>query len=155
MATIRVRRTTSDDPEFLTLERALTEFLAELNGEKNSYYAQHNKAASLSNAVVAYADEQRVGCGGFRPVEDGGVEIKRMFVSPEVRSGGIGGAILRELEEWARELGYSRSMLETSKRLGSAVRLYEKSGYSVIPNYGPYVGVGDSVCMERELPPSA
>jgi len=77
-----------------------------------------------------------------------------MFVDPEARGQGIAAAILADLEAWATELGYQTAILETSKRLEPAVRLYLRSGYEVIPNYEPYVGIDDSVCMGKELQPT-
>jgi hypothetical protein len=41
--------------------------------------------------------------------------------------------------------------LETGKQQPEAIRLYEKSGYAYIPNYGQYAGVDNSVCMKKEL----
>jgi GNAT superfamily N-acetyltransferase len=147
----RIQRATSADADFVVLAQKLTEFLAAHNGERNEFYVQFNKIDTIPNAVVAYVDGNPVGCGAFRPVDDQTVEIKRMFVAPTVRGRGIGQAILGELEAWAVQEGAHTAVLETSKRLDSAVRLYQRSGYVVIPNYGPYVDAGDSVCMEKEL----
>ena len=74
-----------------------------------------------------------------------------MFVLPEYRGRGIASAVLSELEAWARELGYTRCILETGKKQPEAIRLYQKSGYTIIPNYGPYEQVENSVCMEKAL----
>jgi putative acetyltransferase len=59
--------------------------------------------------------------------------------------------ILKELENWAKELGYSRCVLETGLRQTSAVLLYQKLAYIQIPNYGQYIGVENSVCFEKCL----
>ncbi|WP_407524361.1 GNAT family N-acetyltransferase [Lacibacter sp. MH-610] len=56
-----------------------------------------------------------------------------------------------QLEQWAKEEGYSAAVLETGKKQPEAIRLYEKCGYSRIPNYGQYAGVENSVCMKKEL----
>jgi GNAT superfamily N-acetyltransferase len=146
-----VTRTTSESAGFTNLVEELTKFLAVLNGEQDSFYAKHNKSDGISTVVVAYIDNQAVGCGAFRWVEEGTVEIKRMYVDPAYRGKGVGGYVLRELEVWAKEHGAKRSILETSKRLGAAVHLYQKSGYQVIANYDPYVGVEDSVCFSKNL----
>ena len=82
-------------------------------------------------------------------MEDGAIEIKRMFVLPRHRGQGVGGSVLAQLEAWAAELGHSTIRLETSKRLSSAVGLYGRAGYEVVPNYGDYARVDDSVCMEK------
>ncbi len=146
-----VTRTTSESAGFTNLVGELTKFLAVLNGEQDSFYAQHNKSDGIPTVVVAYIDNQAVGCGAFRWVKDEVVEIKRMYVDPAYRGKGVGGYVLKELEIWAKELGAKRSILETSRRLGAAVHLYHKSRYQVIANYGPYVGVEDSVCFSKDL----
>jgi putative acetyltransferase len=145
-------RTTSENPDFVSLVDRLNFLLAEINGAQHSYYSQFNAIEGLANVVVAYTVGQPIACGAFRPLDDGRVEIKRMFVEPSFRGQGVGGFILRELEAWAGELGATKTTLETSKRLLSAVSLYQRSGYVVIPNYGQYVGMSDSVCMEKPLP---
>jgi putative acetyltransferase len=148
---MRVKRTDPTDADFASLTRRLDEFLAELNGEQHAFYDLHNRSESLESAVVAYVDGSPVGCGAFKDVENGTIEIKRMFVEPSARGRGVGRAVLVELHRWAAELGHERSRLETSKRLEAAVRLYSKAGYEVIPNYAPYTHVDDSVCMARAL----
>jgi GNAT superfamily N-acetyltransferase len=74
-----------------------------------------------------------------------------MFVSPGSRNKGIASKILSELENWASELSYTKCVLETGKRQPEAVGLYKKNGYKLIPNYGQYTGVENSVCFEKEL----
>jgi GNAT superfamily N-acetyltransferase len=59
--------------------------------------------------------------------------------------------VLAELETWAAELGCSKCVLETGGKQPEAIRLYEKSGYKRIPNYGQYVGVENSICFEKSL----
>lgn len=151
MLDIHLERTRGDTLEFVALAGRLTNFLAELNGERNSFYAQFNKVDDSLHAVIALVDGSPVACGAFRWVDDGVVEIKRMFSDPDLRGQGLGRQVLSELEKWAAELGAHRAVLETSKRLLPAVGLYQTSGYEVIDNYGPYVGVDDSVCMEKVL----
>jgi len=41
--------------------------------------------------------------------------------------------------------------LETGKKQPEAIALYKKSGYKVIPNYGQYKNVSNSVCMQKEI----
>jgi GNAT superfamily N-acetyltransferase len=72
-------------------------------------------------------------------------------VSESQRGKGIAGKILSELETWAVEMGYYKCILETGTRQLEAVALYKKSAYSIIPNYGQYIGVENSLCFEKEL----
>jgi len=41
--------------------------------------------------------------------------------------------------------------LETGLRQPEAIALYNKSGYSVIPNYGQYAGKYNSLCFEKSV----
>jgi putative acetyltransferase len=59
--------------------------------------------------------------------------------------------VLKALEDWAKELGYHKCILETGKRQPDAIALYQKNGYSIMPNYGQYQGVTNSVCFEKQL----
>lgn len=72
-----------------------------------------------------------------------------MFVSPEFRGKGIAYEILKELESWATEISYSEYILETGKKMLEAIKLYERAGYSRIPNYGQYENIESSVCMKK------
>ena len=74
-----------------------------------------------------------------------------MFVKDEYRSKGIATKVLIELELWAGSLGYNKCILETGLKQPEAIHLYKKNGYTVIPNYGQYAGVANSVCMEKVL----
>lgn len=144
-----VIRTTSEHPDFQALVRLLDQELAVLDGDDHAFYAQFNKLKNITEAVVAYWDHQPVGCGAFRAFDPETVEIKRMFVQPAFRGQGIAGRVLSELETWASELGFARCVLETGQKQPEAIRLYQKSGYARIPNFGQYVGVDNSVCMEK------
>ncbi len=148
---IQLIRTDSDNPDFIKLVALLDADLAIRDGDEHAFYAQFNKTNLLKNVVVAYADETAVGCGAFRPYEVNTVEVKRMFVQPEQRGKGIAGIVLAELEKWAAELDITTCVLETGKKQPEAIRLYEKSGYAIIPSYGQYVNVENSVCMKKSI----
>ncbi len=144
-------RTTSTNPDFQALVVLLDQDLKIRDGEEHDFYNQFNKITNLRECVVAYQDDQPVGCGAFREYDAQTVEIKRMYVHPEFRGKGVAGSILKELEAWAAELSYAAAVLETGKKQPEAIALYQKSGYSLIPNYGQYLNVENSVCMRKEL----
>jgi len=74
-----------------------------------------------------------------------------MYTLPDSRGKGVASLILAELERWAAELSYGKCVLETGKRQPEAIGLYKKRGYQLIPNYGQYTGVENSVCFEKVL----
>jgi len=148
---LKIIRTDSDNADFRELVRLLDADLAIRDGADHGFYAQFNKVDAIKNGVVAYRDEIAVGCGAFKKYDEESVEIKRMFVRPENRGQGIAVEVLKELEKWAGESGFEFAVLETGKKQPEAIRLYEKSGYALIPNYGQYEGIENSVCMKKSL----
>ena len=151
MSISRIIRTNSQDEQFVALVRLLDADLRIRDGAEHDFYAAYNKIDSIAHVVVAYVEDVAVGCGAIKKFDDGTIEIKRMYVRTEQRGKGIAGEVLRELELWAVELGFNEAVLETGKKQPEAIRLYEKSGYKHIPNYGQYQGVENSVCMKKSL----
>jgi GNAT superfamily N-acetyltransferase len=148
---IKIVRTNSDDRDFIKLVKELDDFLAELDGEEHAFYNQLNKIDKLKHVLVAYENNKPVGCGAIREYSPEKMEVKRMYTLPEHRGKGIATKILTELETWASELSYSKCVLETGKRQPEAIGLYKKNGYKIIPNYGKYAQMDNSVCFEKEF----
>ena len=148
---IKLIRTNSENSDFQMLVVSLDAELQIRDGAEHSFYAQFNKIDNLSEVVVAYLNEIAVGCGAIKPYSDQTAEVKRMFVKLENRGKGVAGKILAELETWAKELNFVECILETGFKQPEAIALYKKSGYEIIPNYGQYVGVENSVCMRKKI----
>jgi putative acetyltransferase len=146
---IHLLRTTGTHPDFQALVALLDQDLSIRDGKEHTFYAAFNSSTSLQHVLVAYEQEEAVGCGAFKAYAPDLVEVKRMFVRPGNRGKGVAAALLQELEHWAQELGYTGCVLETGKRQPEAIGLYQKSGYRFIPNYGPYIGVENSVCLHK------
>src|SRR5512147_1142769 len=145
----RIIRTNSDNQDFVQLVKHLDADLAERDGEDHSFYAQFNKIDKIKYVVVAYQDDKPVGCGAIKEYAPDTMEVKRMYTSPESRGKGIASKVLYELEAWASELSYGKCILETGKKQPEAIELYKKNGYKIIPNYGQYAEVENSVCFEK------
>jgi GNAT superfamily N-acetyltransferase len=148
---ITLKRTDSDDTDFIALVRLLDDELAVVDGEEHTFYSQFNKIGSIKYVVVAYSDGIPAGCGAIKDFSTGVMEIKRMFVLNEARKKGIASGVLNELEKWAAELGSVKCILETGKRQTGAVSLYKKNNYRQVPNYGQYAGIENSICFEKTL----
>ncbi len=146
---IRLVRTDSSNNDFVELVKLLDKELQIRDGSEHSFYSQYNKIDKIKNVVVAYEDDVAVGCGAIKEYESNTMEVKRMFVKDEYRSKGIATKVLIELELWAGSLGYNKCILETGLKQPEAIHLYKKNNYKVIPNYGQYAGVVNSVCMEK------
>jgi putative acetyltransferase len=148
---ITIKRTNSENNDFRELVKELDFDLKIRDGEDHVFYAQLNKIDTIKYALVAYEDDVPVGSGAIRPYSNDAVEVKRMYVRAGKRGQGIASIILKELENWGLELGYKKCMLETGKRQPEAIQLYKKNNYKMIPNFGKYENVENSVCFEKEL----
>ena len=148
---IELVRTEASDPDFQKLVAELDAELAVRDGDEHAFYDQFNKIDAIRHVVLAFENGVPVGCGAFKPFPENSVEVKRMFVPVDMRGRGIASAILAGLENWAAELGFEKCVLETGKKQPEAIALYLKNGYRVVPNFGQYAGVENSVCFEKGL----
>jgi GNAT superfamily N-acetyltransferase len=146
---IRIVRTDSKNRDFIELVKLLDTELAERDGKEHVFYAQFNKIDNIKFVVIGYEKEKPVSCGAIKHYEPSIVEIKRMYTSLEYRGKGIATRVLAELELWAKEMSYQKCILETGKRQPEAIGLYEKSGYTRIPNFGQYTDVENSLCFVK------
>lgn len=146
-----IKRTDSSNKDFQNLVQLLDADLAIRNGEDHAFYDQFNKIDAIKNCIVIYVDEIPAACGAFKKFDEETVEIKRMYTNPDFRKKGLATTIVKELEFWAKELNYTKAVLESSLEQNEALSVYEKSGYTRIPNYGQYIGIDKSVCYEKVL----
>jgi GNAT superfamily N-acetyltransferase len=123
-----------------------SELLAEMVDELEALYGIVDRRIGVPLHVEELAPPTGlylVGCigdlvvagGGLRTIGDGLAEIKRMYVRDVWRGRGLGGQLLFQLEDAARNLGFTRVRLDTGPRQPAALRLYERTGYRPIGNY--------------------
>lgn len=148
---IEILRTDSTNQDFVDLVKHLDADLAERDGKDHSFFAQFNKIDKIKHVVIAYDNGKPVGCGAIKEYTPAIMEVKRMYTSPDSRGNGIASTVLKELETWAAEMSYEKCILETGKKQPEAIGLYNKNGYTLIPNYGQYAEVENSVCFEKAL----
>ena len=100
--------------------------------------------------IVAFKDEQPVGCAGIRKLDGEITELKRMYVKAEYRGFTIGVGLLKCSMKLAAELGYKKIRLDTLKNMTKAQSLYQSFGFFEIPSYrfNPLEG---TIYMEKDL----
>jgi len=145
----RIIRTDNNNLDFQALITELDTYLKITDGEDHEFYNQFNSLKKINNVVVAFQNEQAIGCGAFRKFDANTVEIKRMYVKVTYRGSGVANTVLSSLEQWASEEGFTKCVLETGNRQIDAIKFYKKSGYRSIPNYGQYAQMEDSNCFEK------
>lgn len=80
---------------------------------------------------VVEAKDKLVGTAAYYPIVRGNnaVEIRKMYLLPEVRGKGLGTFLLQKLEDIIRAKNYQEIWIETASVLSEAVKLYETNGY--------------------------
>ena len=148
---IKLVRTNSEHTDFIELVDELNAYLKIVDGDEHAFYNQYNNIDVLKHVVLAYKNETPVGCGAFKAYDANTIEVKRMFTKVDARGNGVASKILLELEKWSAELAYKICVLETGKRQEEAVSFYKKMNYSIIPNYGQYKNIANSLCFKKNL----
>jgi GNAT superfamily N-acetyltransferase len=105
--------------------------------------------------LLAFHDDVPVGVGCLRRIGEDTGEIKRMYVQPAHRRGGLGRGLLDALLAAARDIGYRRLRLDSPIFLTAAHALYRSREFVDIAPYAES-GIPDRynsnwVFMERAL----
>lgn len=92
--------------------------------------------------------------GGWRLLEPGVAEIKRMYVVPVARGRGLARRMLAELEANAAAAGAARVVLNTGRAQPEAIALYESSGYQPVAPFGHYAATPGALFYGKHLHPT-
>lgn len=139
---------TPADPRSVDAERCLQQYYAELAARFPGGFELHDDDAPAASELappagcmlIARLFGDPIGCGALRTLTPGVGELKRMWVSPQVRGLGVGRRLLAELEQAAATRKLRILRLDTNGSLAEALRLYRASGYREIRRYNdnPY-----------------
>lgn len=77
------------------------------------------------------------GCAAVRPGPDRSGELKRVFVRPRFRHGGVGRTLVDHAIAFATAEGYRALVLDTLPEMEAAYRLYVRLGFQEVDPYGP------------------
>lgn len=99
----------------------------------------HAREGTLTLGTGALAEQPNYG------------EVKSMFTAPEARCKGVAAALLRQIEDRARDLGLPALRLETGNSLHAALTLYERHGFRRCGPFGAYKANATSVFYEKAL----
>jgi GNAT superfamily N-acetyltransferase len=153
---MRSGREPFDSPDVVRLAEAQQAEMLALYGEGGNDIGPAREASQFEppdGVFLVVRDEagEPVACGGIVRFDETRAELKRMYVLPRARGGGLGRKVLEQLEEQARAFGYAGVVLETGDQSVAALGLYRSSGYRPIPCYGVYAGRALSLCLEKRL----
>ncbi len=120
----------------------------DFENELKQLHIQYNKPTGA--LLLAYQNNQAIGCVGVRQLNGEIAELKRMFVLPEYRKLKIGQRLLEGALKAAQELGYRKIRLDTLQDMVAAQSLYRQNRFYEITPYrhNPIVG---AIYMEKVL----
>ena len=98
--------------------------------------------------IVLTDDDFPVATCRFYMLDGGSAMIGRVVVLPEYRGKGLGTKALTEAENWLRELGIEKAVVESRD---VAVGFYEKLGYTVTDGSVIHGDTFDCIKMEKPL----
>ena len=92
-------------------------------------------APPAGTLVLAFNDDELVGCVGVRPIDAEIAEMKRLFVRPTGRGLGLGRSLAEAAIRFATVTGYERMRLDTLPQMDRAQDLYRSLGFMPIDAY--------------------
>ena len=110
-------------------------------------------AANDAYFLMAWDKDHPVACGSVVPLGDGAVEVKRFWTQPQTRRTGLARKILRQLEAWTRQQGYSVMRLEAGPEQPDALAFYASEGFVECGPFADYKLDPGSIFPEKSLTP--
>jgi GNAT superfamily N-acetyltransferase len=124
-----IRQMMVEYQQWLGLDLSFQHFAHEVESLPGEY------AAPAGALFIAQRDTAAHGMIALRRLDGERAEMKRLFVRPAARGGGLGRALAYRVIEEARTLGYRAIVLDTLPVMHEAHGLYAALGFRPIPPY--------------------
>ena len=124
-----VRALFQEYQEALGVDLSFQSFATELETLPGEY------ASPRGRLLIARDDDAVAGCVAMRPLTSDTCEMKRLYVRPPYRAGGLGRQLAERVIAEARSAGYRQMYLDTLPTMTGAQRLYERLGFKDVPAY--------------------
>jgi GNAT superfamily N-acetyltransferase len=135
------------DSDILAIDETYSKF------NRGLFWVAETVVNDDSNTQEKQQKQKLVGTTAVRNLKqfESTCELKRMYVASDFRRLGVGQRLLDTAIDFAKSVGYSRMVLDSSKMLYAARALYLKNGFVDIPRYNDNYRA--DVFMEKRLSP--
>jgi ribosomal protein S18 acetylase RimI-like enzyme len=107
-------------------------------------------APPMGAILVAEREDAIVGAVALRDLGEGACEMKRLYLKPAARRGGLGRRLAEAAVAEGRRLGYRRMRLDTMPTMAEALALYRAMGFREIVPYYAGNPFADAVYLELD-----
>lgn len=128
----------------LGVDLGFQDFEAELAGLPGKY------ASPRGCLLLAWRGDEAIGCIALRPIDDERCEMKRLYLRPDIRGGGLGRRLAARICDEARAAGYRRICLDTLPSMAAARALYSDLGFTPTAPY-VYNPLPGAIFLARDL----
>lgn len=135
------------------VEQVQEEYVRRYGGRDAAVVDAADFVPPLGIFLVAEIEGVPAGCGAWRVLSPGVVEIKRVYVGPRFRRRGLAQVIVAALEGGAARAGHASVVLNTGQEQPEALALYADLGYGPIEGYGTYACSPRAVFLGKDLRP--
>ena len=137
-ADVRIRRAGAGDGAAIAsvLRQAFLEFEPLRQGALPRLRRMRSKSCpgSMKAGLDASVAGQLVGTASVVGIGGKGLYVRGVAVAPSARGQGIAQSLMREIESFATSRGYRRLYLTTTPFLNGAICLYERFGFTHVPD---------------------
>jgi len=125
----QARRLFVEYSESLGFSLSFQEYDAELKNLPGEYVSPDGQL------LLAYSDNEPIGCVALRKFGENTCEMKRLYVKPSHRGLGIGRRLAEQIIAEARTRGYRIMRLDTTAIMFEAITLYRSLGFQERDSY--------------------
>jgi putative acetyltransferase len=138
---ITIKEESIDSSGALSVVYAATdELIRRYGGQGDEHLTFDDLRSPNGFFLVARIEGHLVGGVGVRSISEPSQhvgEVKRLWVRPDLRRGGIAKSLMNEIEIHAKQKGYARLFLETGPAQPEAIAFYEATGWLSVSEFPP------------------